>query len=120
MAAQHPRFTCFAIVEPLSPPPDTDARKALLRFFEQNARDMDALVVAFMAEGFRGAMVRSVVSSVVDLMPRSRFDFPRHTVRSIEEAAAVVPRHAPHIDADALLAAAQQLRSTPAHGEAPR
>lgn len=114
IAERYPRFSFFAVVEPGSPAPDHDTRQAMLRFFEDSAPTMDSLVCAFVAEGFRAAMVRTVVSSILDLMPRSRFRFPRHIVRSIEEAAPLVHEHAPKVDTAALIAAFRELQATPA------
>jgi hypothetical protein len=114
IAARHLRFSLLAVIEPSSPPPDQAARQALMRFFEASATTLDCLACAFGISGFRGAMVRTVASSVLDLMPRTRFGFPRHVVESVEEASSMVQRHAPKVDGLALCKAMRELQSLPA------
>jgi hypothetical protein len=54
-------------------------------------------------------MVRTVVSSVFDLMPRSRFSFPRHIVRSVAEAAPLLHQHAPAFAVSEVVSAMSEL-----------
>lgn len=113
IAEAYPRFAFFAVVEAESTPPDQEARRAFVRFFEESAPSLDCLVLAFRGQGFRGAVVRSVVSNMLDLMPRARFAFPRHVVGSVEEAASLVHRHSPGVDTAALIQAFRALTGAP-------
>lgn len=103
----------FALVEVQSIPPDDKARQACARFFEEHRDDLAGFVLAFQAPGFRGAMVRTVVSGILTALPRFRLGFPRHIVQSLEEAAEAARTCSPGIDRLALIDAFETLRRSP-------
>jgi hypothetical protein len=107
----HPRFAYFGVIELASDPPDEAARQAFVKFFEDEAAAIATFVIAYRGEGFRGAMIRAIVSQVVNLLPRSRFPFPRQVVGSVQEAALIAGKHAPGIDSAELIDAFERLHA---------
>ena len=99
----------FGVIEIESDPPDTEARERFTKFFEDNADRFACAIVAYRGEGFRGAMVRTIVSGIFHLMPKFRFAFPRQVVGSLDEGATQALKHAPGLDTAALLAAVREL-----------
>jgi hypothetical protein len=109
LTAKYPSLVFFAVVEEASPPPSQDARQTLADFFAMAAPKLSAAVVTYRGSGFRAAMVRTVVATVLSVMPKARFPFGKHVVGSLEEAAALAARDAPGVEAAALLAAFREL-----------
>lgn len=99
----------FAVIEAESPPPEQAARQAIASFFEANADKFSSAVIAYRGEGFRAAMVRTVVSGILNLTARVRFPFAKHVVGSPEEAASLALQHSPGLDTAGLLAAFSRL-----------
>jgi len=103
--ASHDRFVFFGVIELASAPPDQEARQGFTRFFEERAKQMACMTVTYRGEGFRGAMIRAIVSAIVSLGPASRGDYPRLVAKTLEEAAAFVERNARGVERAALLEA---------------
>ncbi len=107
LAAKHPRVVFLGVVEAESPPPDDEARKALAGFFQRVGEQLSCVLVTYRGEGFRASMVRTVASVILNLMIRA--SFPRHTVRSLDEAAALGKKYSSGLDPAALLQALDEL-----------
>jgi hypothetical protein len=103
------RAVFFAVIEPTSSPPDQATRSAFGRFFEDNADSLAAAVVTIHGEGFRAAMVRTISSAILTLMPRRRVPFPRHIEKSIEDSAQLAAAHTPGLDRQAIVSAFRSL-----------
>lgn len=99
----------FAVIELASTPPDTEARRLFTKLFSDYKDQLACAVVAFETSGFRGAMVRAVVSTIFTV--GLRFPFPRHVVSSIGEGATLAERALPGLDRLELLAAFEALRT---------
>jgi len=95
----------FGVIETTSVPPNQAAREAFAKFFEDYSARMAGAIVAIRGTGFRAAMVRTIASGVLHLLPRFRVPFPKHIVGSLEEAAGHAHRLSPELDPDALLGA---------------
>ena len=104
----------FAVIETTSTPPDGEARAAFSKFFEDSAERLACAVVAIRGEGFRAAMVRTIASGILHLMPRFRVAFPKHIVASPEEAARLAKESLPALDTTALLHAFTAFSEMPA------
>jgi hypothetical protein len=101
------RRVFFAVIETTSVPPDQAVRRAFIKLFEEQAADLAMALVTIRGEGFRVAMVRTIVAGILTLMPRLRF--PKHIGGSLEQAARVVADHVADIDSAGLLAAFGEL-----------
>jgi hypothetical protein len=99
------RVLFWGIIETTSTPPDQEARRRFTSFFEEHSNRLAGMIVTYFGEGFRGAVVRAVVSGIVNLAPMSRFAFPRHVVANLDEAAMLAERLSPELDRAALLQA---------------
>jgi len=102
----------FASIELASDPPDEEVRRAFTRFFEDARARLACAIIVAKGEGFRGAMVRAIISGIMSLSPSFRLGFPRHVVASVEEGAALATRSVPTLDASSLLQAFQTFTST--------
>lgn len=103
----------FGLVEEASVTPDEAARKVFAKFFEKHRDDLAGFVLTVEAHGFRGAMVRTVVSGILTVLPRFRLGFPRHVVSSLAQAADAARSCSPGIDRHALIEAFEALRRSP-------
>ncbi len=102
----------FGVIELASTPPDQEARQAFSRFFERHGDRLSALVITYRGEGFRAAMIRTVVSGIVSVLPRARFPFPRHVGASLDEASLAALKASPGLHTAGLLAAFESLSKT--------
>jgi hypothetical protein len=98
------------IVEPASPPPDDETRKALAAFSRDIVSRMSVSVVVAEGGGFRGALVRGVGAALTMILPHaSKFKF----VNDVSSAVRLIE---PHLvpgsgGAKGLLDAADELRA---------
>jgi hypothetical protein len=95
----------FGIIETTSVPPSQAAREAFAKFFEDYSKRLAGAIITIRGTGFRAAMVRTIASGVLTLLPRFRVPFPKHIVGSLEEAAGHAYRISPELNPAALLAA---------------
>jgi hypothetical protein len=113
--ASHERFVFFGVIELESTPPEQEARQGFTRFFAERAKQMACMTVTYRGEGFRGAMIRAIVSAIVTLGPASRGDYPRLVAKSLDEAAAFVEKHVPAAVRGGLIEAFEAFATRPSH-----
>ena len=99
----------FAVIETTSVPPNQEVRAAFAKFFEDHSARLACAIITIRGVGFRAAMVRTIASSVLTLLPRFRVPFPKHIGGSLEEAAAHANALAPQLSPAALLGAFRAL-----------
>jgi hypothetical protein len=102
----------FAVIELASVTPDDATRRAFTRFFEDERARLAAVIVVSYGEGFRGAMVRTVLSGILSLAPSFRLGFPRHVVGSVDYAASAAVGVDPSVPRDGQLRAFRMLEAT--------
>lgn len=111
LAPEHSKVLFFGVIEEASAPPDDPTRAALADFYERHAASIVGVVVTVEGTGFRAAMARTIVTTVMHVMPRFRFKFPRHVCSNADEAAARAHQLMPTLDTAGLLRALAELRA---------
>jgi hypothetical protein len=110
--AEHPTIPCvlMGVVEAGTPPPDSDARKALGESMQKGSAHLRASALAFEGEGFQASMVRAVATGLSLL---ARTSYPHQVFAGVDQAAGWLSQQVPEHDAATLIAGLQQLRSAP-------
>jgi len=110
------RVRLVQIVPQTAATPDARVRAALARMLRGLQGIVSHSVIVFEGEGFRAAMVRSIVTSIASL---SNPGFPHRVFATLPEAAAWMCDRRGALDARQIEAIVQRVRTAIARGEAP-
>lgn len=112
--AHHP-LMLFGVVEPGSPPPSNDARKALAALLQRGNGSVRASAVTFEGTGFQASMVRAIATGLALV---GRPAYPHQVFATVPEACSWLGDRlgdaAKPLTTSALAAAMTALRRTPA------
>jgi hypothetical protein len=109
------RVRLVQIVPQTAVPPDARARAALVRMLRGLQGIVSHSVIVFEGEGFRAAMVRSIVASIASL---SNPGFPHRVFAQLPEAAAWMNEGSAELGAEKVEAIVQHIRTAIVRGGA--
>lgn len=106
---RYPRRAGFVcVIEPSAPAPSSAFRKASISLLTSHGDKLRCVIGVIEGTSFRTAATRSVMSGMVMLMPRQRFEF--QIVATVDGAGPLLERHCDNVSTQSLVAAHRALR----------